>query len=56
MSYQDITSHLKEMYDFDVSPATLNAVTDKLLHLIAGVFWVIFCWENTVALDIAFRG
>jgi putative transposase len=35
MSYQDIISHLKEMYDFDVSPGTLNAVTDKLLPLIA---------------------
>jgi transposase-like protein len=34
MSYQDITSHLKEMYDFDVSPGTLNAVTDKLIPLI----------------------
>ncbi len=30
-----MTSHLKEMYDFDVSPGTLNAVTDKLLPLIA---------------------
>jgi putative transposase len=35
MSYQDIISHLKEMYDFDVSVGTLNAVTDKLLPLIA---------------------
>lgn len=35
MGYQDITSHLKEMYDFDVSAGTLNAVTDKLLPLIA---------------------
>ena len=34
MSYEDITAHLKEMYDFDVSPGTLNAVTDKLLPLI----------------------
>jgi transposase-like protein len=34
MSYQDITSHLKEMYDFDVSPGILNAVTDKLLPVI----------------------
>lgn len=34
MSYQDITSHLKEMYDFDVSAGTLNAVTDKLLPVI----------------------
>lgn len=35
MSYQDITAHLKEMYDFDVSTGTLNAVTDKLLPLIS---------------------
>ena len=34
MSYQDISSHLKEMYDFEVSPATISAVTDKLLPLI----------------------
>lgn len=34
MSYQDITSHLKEMYDFDVSPGTIRAVTDKLLPVI----------------------
>ena len=35
MSYQDISSHLKEMYDFDVSPGTISAVTDKLVPLIA---------------------
>lgn len=35
MSYQDISSHLKEMYDFDVSPGTISAVTDKLIPLIA---------------------
>lgn len=35
MSYQDIASHLKEMYDFDVSAGTINAVTDKLLPVIA---------------------
>jgi len=34
MSYHDIISHLKEMYDFDVSAGTLSAVTDKLLPLI----------------------
>lgn len=34
MSYQDIASHLKEMYDFEVSPGTISAVTDKLLPLI----------------------
>lgn len=35
MSYHDIASHLKEMYDFDVSPGTISAVTDKLIPLIA---------------------
>ena len=35
MSYQDISSHLKEMYDFDVSAGTISAVTDKLVPLIA---------------------
>src|SRR3546814_3395261 len=34
MSYQDIVSHLKERYDFDVSAGTISAVTDKLLPLI----------------------
>lgn len=34
MSYLDIASHLKEMYDFDISPGTISAVTDKLLPLI----------------------
>jgi putative transposase len=34
MSYQDIASHLKEMYDFDVSSGTISAVTDKLIPLI----------------------
>ena len=35
MGYQDIASHLKEMYDFDVSAGTISAVTDKLVPLIA---------------------
>jgi putative transposase len=35
MSYQDIASHIKEIYDFDVSAATISAVTDKLLPMIA---------------------
>lgn len=34
MSYQDIASHLEEMYDFEVSAATISAVTDKLLPVI----------------------
>ncbi len=35
MSYEDISGHLKETYDFDASPATISAVTDRLLPLIA---------------------
>ena len=35
IGYQDISSHLKEMYDFDVSAGTISAVTDKLVPLIA---------------------
>ena len=31
MSYQDIASHVSEMYDLDVSHATISAVTDKLI-------------------------
>lgn len=34
MSYQDITDHLKEMYDYDTSPATISAVTDRLIPVI----------------------
>lgn len=34
MSYEDISSHLKETYDFDASAATISAVTDRLLPLI----------------------
>lgn len=35
MSYEDISGHLKETYDFDASPATISAVTDRLLPMIA---------------------
>ena len=31
MSYQDIASHLSEMYDLDISHATISAVTDQLI-------------------------
>jgi transposase-like protein len=33
-SYSDIRDHLSEMYDLDVSPATISRVTDKILPLI----------------------
>ena len=34
-SYGDISSHLQDIYGIDVSPATISAVTDKLLPQIA---------------------
>jgi putative transposase len=33
-SYGDIRDHLSEMYDLEVSPATISRVTDKILPLI----------------------
>lgn len=33
-SYGDIRDHLSELYDLDVSPATISRVTDKILPLI----------------------
>ncbi|MBU1559102.1 MAG: IS256 family transposase [Pseudomonadota bacterium] len=35
MSYDDIRNHLSEMYGVDVSPATISAITDQLLPVIA---------------------
>jgi len=35
MSYQDVKEHLEEIYDVSVSEATISAITDKLLPLIA---------------------
>lgn len=31
MSYSDIQSHLKEMYDFEISEATMSAITDSII-------------------------
>ena len=31
MSYRDIQSHIKEMYDVDISVGTINAITDKIM-------------------------
>lgn len=31
MSYSDIQSHLKEMYDFDISDATISSITDSII-------------------------
>lgn len=33
-SYSDIRDYLSEMYNLDVSPATISRVIDKILHLI----------------------
>jgi transposase-like protein len=35
MSYEDISSHLSEMYDVSISPATISSITDKLLPVIS---------------------
>jgi putative transposase len=34
MSYSDIQTHLKEMYDFEVSDGTISAITDQILPVI----------------------
>jgi transposase-like protein len=34
MSYAEISSHVKDMYAYEVSPTTISAVTDKLIPLI----------------------
>lgn len=31
MSYSDIQSHLKEMYDFDISDGTISSITDRII-------------------------
>jgi len=31
MSYDDIASHLNEMYGVELSPATMSAITDKII-------------------------
>ena len=32
---QDISAHIKDMYDTDISAATLSAITDKVIPLVA---------------------
>jgi transposase-like protein len=34
MSFRDISSHLKEMYDADISHTTLSAITDRIIPVI----------------------
>jgi len=35
MSYSDVSGHLAEIYDVDVSVATISAITDKLLPIVS---------------------
>lgn len=34
MSYQDISTHVQELYGIETSPATISAITDKLIPLL----------------------
>ncbi|MBA3045866.1 MAG: IS256 family transposase [Euryarchaeota archaeon] len=34
MSYNDMASHLKEIYGLEISNATLSAITDKIIHTV----------------------
>ena len=34
MSFRDISAHIKDMYDTDISAATLSAITDKIIPLV----------------------
>ena len=34
MSLKDISAHIKDMYDTDISAATLSAITDKVIPLV----------------------
>lgn len=34
MSFRDISAHIKEMYDTDISATTLSAITDKVIPLV----------------------
>src|SRR5437588_6719669 len=34
MSYSDIQSHLKDIYDFDISDGTITAITDRIIPAI----------------------
>ena len=35
MSFRDISAHIKDMYDTDISAATLSAITDKVIPMVA---------------------
>lgn len=34
MSFQDIPVHIKDLYDTDISAATLSAITDKVIPVV----------------------
>jgi transposase-like protein len=34
MSFRDISAHIKDMYDTDISAATLSAITDKVIPMV----------------------
>lgn len=34
VSFRDIPAHIKEMYDTDISAATLSSITDKIIPLV----------------------
>ena len=34
MSFRDISAHIKEMYDTDISAATLSSITDKVIPMV----------------------
>ena len=34
MSFRDISAHIKDIYDSDISAATLSAITDKVIPLV----------------------
>jgi transposase-like protein len=34
MSFRDISAHIKDMYDTDISAGTLSAITDKVIPLV----------------------
>lgn len=39
MSFRDISEHIKEMYDTDISASTLSSITDKIIPLVTE-------WQN----------
>jgi transposase-like protein len=34
MSFRDISAHIKDMYDTDISAGTLSTITDKVIPLV----------------------